>query len=151
MQTYAFTELLVQEVKDFRRSIDYIQTRQDIDSQKIAYLGMSWGAYMGSIIPAVENRIQTSVLIAGGLVGLARPEASDVSYVSRVRTPTLMLNGKYDVLFPPRTSSQPMFDLLGTPPEHKRLILYETDHIPPRIEFIKESLAWLDKYLGPVK
>jgi hypothetical protein len=44
-----------------------------------------------------------------------------------------------------------MFDLPGTPPEHKRLILYETDHIPPRIEFIKESLAWLDKYLGPVK
>ncbi|MCJ7446691.1 MAG: SUMF1/EgtB/PvdO family nonheme iron enzyme [Bacteroidales bacterium] len=151
MQTYAFTELLVHEVKDFRRSIDYIQTRQDIDSQKIAYLGMSWGAYMGSIIPAVENRIQTSVLIAGGLLGLARPEASDVSYVSRVRTPTLMLNGKYDVFFPPKTSSQPMFDLLGTPPEHKRQILYETDHIPPRSEFIKETLTWLDKYLGPVK
>jgi len=29
--------------------------------------------------------------------------------------------------------------------------LYETDHIPPRNEFIKESLAWLDRYLGPVK
>jgi hypothetical protein len=44
-----------------------------------------------------------------------------------------------------------MFDLLGTPPEHKRHILYETDHIPPRIEYVKETLAWLDKYLGPVR
>jgi hypothetical protein len=43
-----------------------------------------------------------------------------------------------------------MYDLLGTPDEHKRLMLYETDHIPPRVEFIKETLAWLDKYLGPV-
>jgi len=44
-----------------------------------------------------------------------------------------------------------MLELLGTPPEDKRLILYETDHIPPRAEFIKESLSWFDKYLGPVR
>jgi dipeptidyl aminopeptidase/acylaminoacyl peptidase len=142
---------MVQEVKDLRRSIDYLQTRPDIDGQKIAYLGMSWGAYMGSIIPAVEDRLRASVLIAGGILGLARPEASEISYVSRVQTPTLMLNGKYDVIFPPETSSGPMFDLLGTPPDKKRHILYETDHIPPRAEYIKETLAWLDKYLGPVK
>jgi hypothetical protein len=43
-----------------------------------------------------------------------------------------------------------MFELLGTPPEHKRLMLYDTDHIPPRAEFIKEILRWLDTYLGPV-
>jgi len=29
--------------------------------------------------------------------------------------------------------------------------VYETDHIPPRNEFIKETLAWLDRYLGPVE
>jgi dienelactone hydrolase len=149
--TYAATELLVQEVKDLRRSIDYIQTRTDIDSKKIAYMGMSWGAELGAIIPAVEDRFTASVLLAGGLNGLGRPEACDVNYVSRVRTPTLMLNGKYDVLSPPETSSMPMFDLLGTPSENKRQIFYETDHIPPRVEYIKETLAWLDKYLGPVK
>jgi hypothetical protein len=44
-----------------------------------------------------------------------------------------------------------MFELLGTPAEHKKHLLYETDHIPPRIEYIKETLTWLDKYLGPVK
>jgi eukaryotic-like serine/threonine-protein kinase len=149
--TYGSTELMVQEVKDLRRSIDYLQTRHDIDSNKIAYMGMSWGAGMGAIIPAVEDRFKASVLIAGGLSGIGRPEACDVNYVSRVRIPTLMLNGKYDVFCPPQTSSKPMFDLLGTPPENKRIILYETDHIPPRVEYIKETLAWLDKYLGPVK
>jgi hypothetical protein len=44
-----------------------------------------------------------------------------------------------------------MFDLLGTPAEHKRLMVYETDHYTPRTELIKESLAWLDNYLGPVE
>jgi hypothetical protein len=149
--THAYTEWLVQDVKDFRRSIDYLQSRPDIDSNKIAYMGMSWGAIMGIIIPAVEDRLEASVLIAGGLLGIGRQEATGFSYISRVKTPTLILDGKYDAFCPPKTSSEPMLDLLGTSPEHKRLILYETDHIPPRAEFIKESLSWFDKYLGPVR
>lgn len=43
-----------------------------------------------------------------------------------------------------------MFDLIGTPDEHKAMKVYETDHIPPKIEYIAETLAWLDRYLGPV-
>jgi hypothetical protein len=43
-----------------------------------------------------------------------------------------------------------MFDHLGTPPGKKRLTLYDTDHFIPRQELIKETLAWLDEYLGPV-
>ena len=148
--TYAYTEYLVQVVKELRRTIDYVETRSDMDGGKLAYYGMSWGGNLGAIIPAVEERFGASVLVAGGLAGIGRPEARDLTYVTRVRTPTLILNGKYDVLFPPETSSQPLLDLLGTPPQDKRLILYETDHIPPRIEYIKETLAWLDRYLGPV-
>jgi serine/threonine protein kinase/dienelactone hydrolase len=149
--SHMFTEHLIQIVKDFKRCIDYLETRQDIDSNKLAYHGMSWGGQWGAIIPAVEDRLKASVLVPGGLYGQARPEADQINYVSRVKTPTLMLNGKYDTIFPYETSIKPLFDLLGTPDEHKELKLYETDHIPPRNEFIKEILTWLDRYLGPVK
>ncbi|MFO7890516.1 MAG: hypothetical protein R6V04_09285 [bacterium] len=44
-----------------------------------------------------------------------------------------------------------MFNLLGTPEEHKQMKLYETDHIPPVNEMIRETLDWFDKYLGPVQ
>jgi hypothetical protein len=44
-----------------------------------------------------------------------------------------------------------MFELLGTPAAHKRLVVYDTDHFVPRNELIKETLAWLDRYLGPVQ
>jgi serine/threonine protein kinase len=149
--SHLYTEYLIQLVKDFKRCIDYLETRQDIDSNKLAYYGMSWGGVLGAIIPAVEERLKASVLVPGGFFGRARSEADQINYVTRVKTPTLMLNGKYDTIFPYETSIKPMFDLLGTPDEHKELKLYETDHIPPRNEFIKETLAWLDRYLGPVK
>jgi serine/threonine protein kinase/dienelactone hydrolase len=147
--SHLFTEYLIQLVKDLKRCIDYLETRQDIDSSKLAFYGMSWGGWLGAIIPAVEERLKASVLSGGYLTGRGRPEAYGLNYVTRVKTPTLMLNGKYDNAL--ETGIKPMFDLLGTPAEHKQLKLYETDHIPPRNEFIKETLAWLDRYLGPVK
>ncbi len=149
--SHLYTEYLIQLVKDLKRCIDYLETRQDINSDKLAYYGLSWGGWLGAIIPAVEERLEASVLVGGGLIPrVFRPEAHPINYVTQVKTPTLMINGRYDTPFPYETSIKPMFDLLGTPNEHKELKLYETDHIPPRNEFIRETLAWLDRYLGPV-
>jgi hypothetical protein len=48
------------------------------------------------------------------------------------------------------TETKPLFDLIGTPEDQKLMKVYETDHIPPKSEYIVEILAWLDRYLGPV-
>ncbi len=40
--------------------------------------------------------------------------------------------------------------MVSTPDEHKVIKDYPTDHIPPRAEYIKETLNWLDRYFGPV-
>ncbi len=151
--SHQWTEVLIQQVKDLKRSIDYLETRPDIDSRKLAYEGMSYGSALGPIIAAVEDRLKVNVFLAGGLglMGQGRPEVNQINYITRVKAPTLMLNGKYDSLFPLETSQKPMFDLLGTPAEHKQWKLYDTDHIPPVNEMVKETLSWLDKYLGPVK
>jgi len=110
---------------------------------------MSWGGWVGPIAVAVEDRFKAGVLLAGRLQWRGRPEVRALNYAVRVKVPILMLNGRYDNTI--ESGIRPLYDLLGTPAEHKRLILYDTDHIPPRNEFIKEILAWLDKYLGPVK
>ena len=35
--------------------------------------------------------------------------------------------------------------------EHKKHVVFEgAGHVPPRIELIRETLGWLDRYLGPV-
>jgi hypothetical protein len=148
--SHSYSDYLIQLVKDFKRSIDYLETRQDIDRTKLAYYGMSWGGMLGAIIPAVEKRLQTTIILGGGLRAYGRPEVNQINYITRVKTPTLMLHGKYDTILPYETNIKPMYDLLGTPDEHKELKLYETDHIAPKNDFIKETLAWLDRYLGPV-
>jgi hypothetical protein len=62
-----------------------------------------------------------------------------------------MMNGKYDMFFPVETSLKPMYNLLGTPVSEKKLIIYDTGHAVPRTEYIRETLGWLDTYLGPVQ
>jgi dienelactone hydrolase/predicted Ser/Thr protein kinase len=151
VDSHQAVDLFVQEIKDLRRSVDYLETRPDIDGQRIAYYGMSWGAALGPFVESVEDRFKASILTGGAMDGRGRPEINGINYVGRARVPTLMLNGKYDTINPVEITIRPMFDLLGTPAADKKLILYETDHIPPITEYIKETLAWLDKYLGPVK
>ena len=41
--------------------------------------------------------------------------------------------------------------LLGSRNDQKKHLLYDTSHNLPRNEFIKETLNWLDQYLGPVR
>ena len=62
-------------------------------------------------------------------------------YVTRVTQPTLMLNGELDFFFPAETSQLPMFELLGTPPEHKRRITYPRGHTVSKVELTKETLS----------
>jgi eukaryotic-like serine/threonine-protein kinase len=153
-QGHQYTDILIKWVKDFSRSIDYLKTRPDIDTNKFGFYGHSWGGEMGGIIPAVEERLAVNVLVVGGFDSWRNrdfPEADEINYVPRIKIPTLMLNGKYDMFFPYETTVKPFFDLLGTPAKDKRLVIYDTDHGVPKSEMIKETLNFLDKYLGPVK
>ena len=138
--------------KDLSRSIDYLETRRDINRNALAYEGESWGAAMGGLLPAVETRFKALILLSPGFFLQDRlPEVDQLNFAPHVKAPVLMLNGRYDFLWPPRISQEPMFRLLGTSTEHKRRVVYDTGHDVPRTEMIKESLNWLDKYLGPVK
>jgi len=149
--TRQYSEYAAQVVKDFKRSVDYLETRPDIDGRRLAYLGVSWGGRMAPLVLATEDRVRVAILRVGGMRANVRPDSNYLNYVPRVKVPILMLNGRYDMFFPFDTTVKPMFELLGTPPENKRLRLYETDHFVPQNEYVRETLAWLDRYLGPVK
>jgi len=107
---------------------------------------------MGGMIPAIEKRIKVVVLNVGGMeMTKALPEVDQINFLPRITQPVLMLNGRHDMFFPVETSQKPMFGFLGTPKDDKKIIIYETGHLAPRVEVVKETLIWLDKYLGPVK
>jgi dienelactone hydrolase/predicted Ser/Thr protein kinase len=136
--------------KDALRAIDYAETRPELDHEKLAYYGYSWGAVMGGLIPALDSRIKVSVLALGGLnYERSLPEVEIINFLPHVKQPTLMLNGRYDFYFPVVSNQEPFFRLLGSPKDQKKHLIYETGHNIPRNELIKETLNWLDQYLGP--
>jgi len=151
-ETNLYKEHVIQWAKDLNRTVDYLETRKDIDVDKLAYYGYSWGGRLGGIMLAVEKRFRAGILALGGFrFQRQQPEVDPFNFISRVTVPVLMLNGRYDQFFPYDTAQIPMFRLLGTPPEQKRHIIYDTGHFVPKTQLIKEALDWLDRYLGPVK
>jgi DNA-binding SARP family transcriptional activator/formylglycine-generating enzyme required for sulfatase activity/dienelactone hydrolase len=151
-QTVAYREHMQMWVKDFSRTIDYLASRDDIDTSRVAYYGVSWGGAMGAIIPAIEPRLKTAILYVAGLtVERARPEVEPLNFLPRVTLPVLMLSGKFDPYHPVESSQKPFMSLLGTPVQHKRHVIDEGGHFVSRALLVAESLKWLDKYLGPVR
>ncbi len=147
--------LYVHESQDMRRAIDYLHTRDDIDTAKLAYVGLSWGAQMGSVMVATESRLKTGIFLLGGICACKRHPASDpANFAPRVTIPILMLNGREDSIFPLETAQKPLFDLLGTPPGDKQHILFPGEHSIAwecREQYHKAIVDWLDQYLGKVE
>lgn len=151
-ETVFYKDHVIMWCKEISRTIDYLETRKDIQADKIGYLGWSWGGFMGGIIPAVETRIKAIVLNVGGMeMHKALPEADQINFLPRIKQPILMLNGKHDMFFPVETSLKPMFQFLGTPKENKKLIIFDSGHLVPRSDFVRESLQWFDTHLGKLK
>jgi len=151
-ETNAYKDHVIMWNKDMGRTVDYLETRNDMESDRLGFLGWSWGGFMGGIIPAVEKRLKVIVLNVGGMeMERALPEADQINFLPRVTQPILMLNGKHDMFFPVESSEKPMFGFIGTDAADKKSIIFESGHLVPRADFIKEALNWYDKYLGAVK
>ena len=137
--------------EDLGRTLDYLESRTDIDSDRVAFFGFSLGTIVGSYILAYEDRFKAAIFESGGFTSLTEDaEDNAVSFVPRIRMPTLMLNGKHDFGFRYEEQVAPLFRLLGVPDSLKRHTLWEGGHAVPRLLMIRETLDWFDRYLGPV-
>ncbi len=140
--------------KDAARSLDYLATRNDIDSTRLAYLGVSMGAAEGVIITSLlQDRLRTAILLDGGyFLDPAPPGADPADFAVRMKKPVLMVNGRYDFTFPLTKAQDPLFNMLGTPPAEKRHVVLDTPHdvTEQRPQLIQAVLNWLDTYLGRV-
>jgi predicted esterase len=141
--------------KDAARTLDYLDTRQDIDKNKMAYLGVSMGSAYGVIIATLlQDRLKTAVFLDGGYFLQMPPQGVDeADFAPRMKKPVLMVNGRYDYTFPLETSQDPLFRMLGTPAIDKSHFVLDTPHdvSQQRATMIREVLAWLDRYLGRVQ
>jgi pimeloyl-ACP methyl ester carboxylesterase len=146
-------EMLTDWSKDLRRSVDYLETRPDIDRGKIAFGAVSRGAGVAPFLVALEPRFKTVVLVSGGSWMKVAPDVDPWNYAPRVTVPVLMINGRSDFTFPLERSQLPLLRALGTPAKDKKHVLLDGGHATPvaQPELIKAYLDWLDQYLGPVQ
>ena len=145
-------DMMIMWSKDVSRTVDYLEERPDMDTERLAYYGFSSGAFYGPVFTAVDPRFRASVLLAGGLYAEVAPEMDPANFAPRSRVPTMMVNGKDDFLNPLKVGQLPLFRLLGAPEDQKRHARLEGGHIPPdRLALIHEVVGWLDRCLGPVK
>jgi len=149
-----YRDWTIRMAKDLRRSIDYLQTRDDIDSQKIGYYGYSNGSLLGQIMLAVEGRIGTGIFVHGGLLPIDLPRSFDMAlYAQRIHVPVLMVNGTEDVLLPAKVSQEPIYRILKKAHPDSRYAVYPGGHGEFSLSFEqirKDVLGWLDRFLGPV-
>ena len=140
--------------KDVSRSLDYLDTRPDIDHKAMAYLGVSMGSAAGVIIvPLLQDRLKTAIFLDGGyFLDAAPPGGDQADFAPRIKIPVLMVNGRYDYTFPLDKAQNPLFQMLGTPPDQKSHVVLETPHdvTEQRTVLVKTTLDWLDRYLGRV-
>jgi formylglycine-generating enzyme required for sulfatase activity/DNA-binding winged helix-turn-helix (wHTH) protein/dienelactone hydrolase len=137
---------------DLATTIDYLESRTDMDTRHIGYLGISRGAsFAGAINLALEPRISAAVLAAGGIWihSSLHPMIDLINYAPRVSIPVLMLSGRYDHIYPYEQSQKRTFELLGTPAGKKQQIAYDTGHftLPPN-RVAADVTDWFDRYLG---
>ena len=148
--TAEYRDNAIYTVKDFRRTLDYLETRRDIDRDAVGFFGYSWGGVNGPVALAQEPRVRVGVIQIGLLPQMAAtPEVDPVNSLPRVRIPLLVFSGEFDPMVPVENARR-YFELIGTPAAKKRHVMAIGGHFIPRELLIRETLAWLDTYLGRV-
>jgi predicted Ser/Thr protein kinase/dienelactone hydrolase len=145
----------IQRFRDLGRAVDYLRTRHDIDSNRVAYLGVSMGAAEGVIYTTLLQDAFRSVIFLDGGYFLNRfdPGGDQADFAPRLKLPVLMVNGRYDFTFSLERSQEPLFRMLGTPIAKKRHVVLDTPHDvrARKTDLIAAVLPWLDETIGKVR
>ena len=157
----------VQLITDLRRAFDVLAAMRDVDTARLAYVGLSYGGAMGGLLAGVERRPKTYVLIVGdgGLIAhfealhpsalYSLPRAQQdrwfaamrpiepIALIHCARTKLLFHSGRHDRLVDPRQAER----LHAAAPEPKVVKWYDADHNLGLPAFLDE-LQWLHDVVG---
>ena len=157
VDTTNFAEAVREGTREYRKALDWLCARKDIDAHRIGALGYNMGAMMAVILAAVDDRVSDIALCVGGdpVISFAPniPEGKrDAMYsicpslfadhISPRRV--LMLNARIDDVMP----ANAVFRLYGAFKQPKLLEWYDTNHILPA-SAVNRAVGWLTEHLNP--
>jgi len=159
----------IQLIVDLRRGVDLLLSRPEVDPQRLAYVGISYGGAMGGLLAGVENRLKGYVLQVGdgGLVThFSGPEDTDwwlakpaelrqqwvawmwpiepIHYVGCAAPATLLFqNGTLDAMVPPADALR--YQQAGSEP--KMIRWYKAGH-GLGVEAGRDQAKWLSEIIN---
>ena len=159
----------IQLIVDLRRGIDLLLSRPEVDPERLAYVGVSYGGAMGGLLAGVEDRLKAYVLQVGdgGLVThftgsedraawLARSEDERRQWVEwmwsiepihyvRCAAPAALLfqNGTLDAMVPPADGLR--YQEAGSEP--KTTCWYRVGHALDATAY-RDQAEWLSERIG---
>jgi dienelactone hydrolase len=157
----AHRDLEVADVVAVRRAVDLLTARDDVEADRIGYVGWSAGARTGAILAGVEPRFRALVLIAPGAAPVSefvaaaaeadKPAVREVmssidplAYIHRADPASLLIQeGRQDEVIP-RSAIDAM---IAAAPKGTEVRWYDADHtMGPKA--YSEHLDWLQERLG---
>lgn len=141
---FTFSEIAVQTVKDYRRALDYLTERGDVDMARIGLVGYSMGGMDSIYLLAVEPRIKMAVACVPPLVGGYGPTLP-IDYTWGIKDhPFLMLMGKKDEMYDAAKVDASYRDYIQGP--NTKLTWFDQGHKLTAV-YVPEALAWVRQHL----
>lgn len=138
-------EMIIKTAIEYRRSIDYLEQRADIDTDRIGMLGLSMGGLITFQLTSIDARIKSAV---AGLTPFFDDSAFQAvaapTFASHVKTPSfLMFMANNDNWYSMEQAHQ-LYELI--PISQKKFVEYDGGHIPP-VEYVDELFDWFNTHL----
>ena len=162
LRPFSGLDFVVQTVVDLMRTVDWIETRPDLNAARIAYVGFSLGTILGVQFVALDTRVRAAVFALGGggvvhfLALRAPPELrSDCEQVADAvdpmhyapliaPRPVLMVNGLHDEVIP-ALAGHVLYNSLKEP---RRIIWFDGGHGNIPREHIRDMRVFIEGALS---
>jgi dienelactone hydrolase len=143
-------KVFIRLAQDVSRALDYLLTRDDVDADRLAYMGVSIGAYFGPIVLTFDSRFKSAILLAVGYRDMypENPQIQPFHFTPDVKVPVLMITGTDDNIFPYEISQRPFFNDLGS--ENKKHVLFAAGHSLHGDSVLAEINRWLPTAYGEI-
>lgn len=142
---FSFAEISIQTVKDYRRGLDYMAQRGDIDMNRIGLVGYSMGGMDSFYLLSVEPRIKAAVACVPPLVNPSYGPASPIDYTWGIgQKPLLMLMGRKDNMYDAGKVEASWRQYLAG--GRSKLVWYDQGHKLTAV-YVPDALAWIQQHL----
>ncbi len=158
----------IQVIKDLQRAVDVLRSHPNVDDDRIAYIGVSWGGATGALFVGIERRLKAAALVVGhpgqvshatgpgGFTNIsgfpcarrvawirAMAPVEPIRFVGNAGVPLLLQNGTMDEFIPAYEAAE----LHVAAPQPKTILWYAAGH-SLTLQAVLDRHDWLLEKIG---